>query len=117
MIRIYKDRDDFVFFVRLDKGARYAFGQGINEKGILTWLAPEQQDNDSPLIRTLIRLTHPTNKVYLLVRPENHDKFIYFGNLKYESHDPNSMHPITFKWKVLNWPIPERIKDILMGGT
>jgi hypothetical protein len=113
VVRISKDSDDFVFFVRLDRGSKYAVGQELAEDGTLKWLAPLQQDLKSPLIQALIKHAHPISKIYLFLKTKTSRGFLYMGNLQYQSHDPDTMHPIEFKWKLLNWPPPEEIISFL----
>lgn len=114
VVRISKENDDFVFFVRLDRSSKYARGQELTEDGTFKWLAPEQQDLKSPLIQTLIKHAHLKNKIYLFLKTQTSNGFLYMGNLEYRAHDPESMHPIEFKWKLLNWPPPKEIMAELL---
>lgn len=114
VVRISKGIDDFVFFINLDKESKYAGRQEIRADGILKWNAPAEQDIGSPLIQTLTKHTHPKNKIYLFVRTAFKREFTYLGNIKYQSHDPESMHPIEFKWKLVDWPPPKEIMVVLV---
>lgn len=113
VVRLSKESNHFVFFVKLDGSSYYSTFQSISEEGVLTWLPPQNQSPDSPLIKTLASHDYWKNSIHLLVKTKKTLKFLYLGLLKYNGHDVMPGGQIKFEWKILDWHPSQEVLNLL----
>lgn len=99
---------DFTFIVTLEDKKKYE--DYITADGYIFWESQEQQTPDSKQIKAFCRHDENQNMIYLFMRVSKSDDYTFFGPLAFEDWDPNTSRPVHFKWKFLNWPLPENIR-------
>jgi len=56
-------------------------------------------------IRTFINHDHFSNRIMLLLRTKDGDKYTYMGDLAYLTHNADREQPVYFHWQIIEWEI------------
>lgn len=110
---------DFVFFASLGQSTGgHTFDEGISTEGILRWQSQPKQTLINPTIRALIEHDDAVNVIHFFLRTKNLTRgtaqpYTYLGPLRYNSHDDQREEPVHFAWELVQWPIPEAIRDAM----
>jgi hypothetical protein len=110
---------DFVFFASLGQSTGgHTFDEGISTEGILRWQSQPKQTLINPTIRALIEHDDAVNVIHFFLRTRNltggtAQPYTYLGPLRYNSHDDQREEPVHFAWELVQWPIPEAIRDAM----
>jgi hypothetical protein len=108
---------DYVFFVTFgQKQAAHEFDEGITVDGVFRWQSQPKQRLSDSTIRTLISHDEDQNSIYLFLRTgKRRDgstaSYMYLGRLKYLVHDHDREQPVYFTWQILNWNLPEHVRE------
>jgi len=95
---------DYIFFVTYGtKTETHEFEESISESGILKWQSQPKQALNNPDIQSFITHDESINSIYLFIRPQRDEKYIYTGKLKYLSHNAETEKPVWFNWEILEW--------------
>lgn len=110
---------DFVFFASLgQRTGGHTFDEGISTEGILRWQSQPKQTLINPTIRALIEHDDAVNKIHFFLRTKNLTRgtaqpYTYLGPLRYNSHDVQREEPVHFAWELIQWPIPDAVRDTM----
>ena len=95
---------NFVFLVTLGKPHEgNPYEDALTEDGYLIWESQSRHKLDSHVIQKMLSHDPEQNNIHLFLRGNANSSYMYFGLLKYFSHDPNSTEPVHFIWRILNW--------------
>jgi len=109
-----KDSGDFVLMVTLGKPVEgNPYQDALTLDGHLFWESQTQQDFKSPAIRKLLEHDPESNSIHLFLRAKEGAKYIYFGLLRYFSHDPNKANPVHIVWTIQSWDLGQADLDRL----
>lgn len=109
MLRTVDDRFSWIFFVTLGhKEGQHQFDEGITEEGVLTWQSQPKLSLNSSDIQDLIHFDHDKHNIYLFLRKNKKQDYLYLGHLSYLTHDRSREKPVYFEWQLLDW---ELVKD------
>lgn len=91
----------------------HVFEEGITEDGVLSWQSQPRQALSTPLIKQLIHHDDLNHSIYLFFRTNRRSNYTYLGKLRYLSHDYERERPVWFQWQLINWPLPDQIKEMI----
>ncbi len=114
------DRErDYAFLVSYgQRSGEHTFDEGISTEGILRWQSEAKQDLESDVVRALVEHDDAVNVIHFFLRTKNLARgtaqpYTYLGPLRYNSHDDQRERPVHFAWELVQWPIPEAIRDAM----
>jgi hypothetical protein len=108
---------DYVFLVTFgQKQATHEFDEGITSDGVLRWQSQPKQQLSDRIIQNLIAHDEEVNAIYLFLRTAEKRKratvpYTYLGRLKYLTHDQERERPVYFTWQILEWSIPDNVRE------
>lgn len=99
-----KDSGNFVFLVTLGEPREgNPYQDELTEDGYLLWESQTRHDFSSLAIKKLLAHDPQQHNIYLFIRSGGNKPYVYLGLLEYFSHDPNTVEPVHFIWRLLSW--------------
>lgn len=101
--------NDFTFIVTLEDKKTYE--DYLTQDGVIFWESQERHDHSSEWIKSFCTHDENINTIYLFMRVANTDDYTFFGPLSFKHCNENTKNPVHFQWKLLDWPLPENIRQ------
>lgn len=120
LIKLRDRPGDYVFLVTFGKRqGEHSFDEGISNEGLLRWQSQPAQDWNDRHIQCLVRHDYSINIIYLFLRTSDRRAgvalpYTYLGTLASDGYDRERVRPVHFRWRLLNWPIPELVQRRMM---
>lgn len=112
IVEIPNKQGDFIFFVTFGQHqADHTFDEWITEEGVVSWQSQPRQSFEDRKIQQLIHNDEKKNSIHLFLRTHRSGGYIYFGRLKYLSHNPAREKPVYMYWQLMAWPIPGEVLE------
>lgn len=108
VVRIFGRSSDYAFFVTFGQSqGSHKFDEGITGSGVFTWQSQPSQGLADKRVLQWINHKASEDSIYLFLRTDGRRKYAYLGRLAYLSHDSKRERPVYFRWKIIDWALPE----------